>query len=112
MFYLTKRQDEKQCTPGEVVMCLSDFNGINAGDKGVVIEVYTEGVMIAWAQQPKDRTEKLITLQMIGDKLDTGEPFMAAHGWRMDGFGRDELQYLAFASLSHPDVNAAVYKIN
>lgn len=73
MFYLLKRVDEKQCTVGERVMVLADFSGIEAGSKGKVAEIYNEGVMIAWE-----------------------------HKDIQDGFSREELEYLAFATEKHP----------
>lgn len=82
MFYLTKRVDEKQCTVGDQCMVLADFSGIAAGTQGYVQEVYHEGVMIEWV---------------------TGERRPA------DGFSREELEYLAFATLKHPRVDATVY---
>jgi len=102
MFYLLKRVDEKQFVLGDQVMVLADFSGIPAGTKGIVIEIYDSGVMVAWAHEHPDRTEKYITLHMILDKLRSGEAFMAAQGWRMDGFSRDELEYLGVATVKKP----------
>src|SRR3990167_7072993 len=85
MFYLTKRIDEKQCTVGERCMVLVDFSGIPAGLKGTVTDVYNGGVMIQWDTQ----------------KLDDG--FNRIRGG--DGFGREELEYLAFETEKHPKVD-------
>jgi len=74
MFYLTKRVDEKQCFIGDRCMVLADFSGIPAGTRGTVTEIYDKGVMVEWDQS------------------------------RSDGFSRDDLQYLAFETLKHPDV--------
>lgn len=81
MFYLTKRQDENQCTPGDTCMVLADFFGIPAGSIGTVDEVYDGGVMIRW-DPPMDKS---------------------------DGFHRDELEYLAFGSMKHPKVDPEVH---
>lgn len=83
MFYLTKRIDEKQCTLGDRCMALSDFFGINAGDKGRVVEIYNEGVSIQWDRR--------------GDGRRT-----------VDGFSRDDMQYLAFETKKHPKVDPTV----
>lgn len=73
MFYLLKRVDEKQFTVGDRVMVLADFSGIKAGMKGKITEVYNEGVMVEWDDKPLS-----------------------------DGFGRDELEYLAVETQKHP----------
>jgi hypothetical protein len=93
MFYLTKRIDERQCTVGEKCMALSDFSGIYAGQKGVVTEIYYEGIMVKWLE-----CENCAKGNNCGPAPKT------------DGFGRDELQYLAFATFAHPDFNPEVYR--
>lgn len=80
MFYLLKRIDEKQCTVGERVMVLADFVGIKAGTIGKVHEIYEGGVMIEWPA--KSEREK--------------------HHPLLDGFGREELEYLGFETEKHP----------
>lgn len=84
MFYLLKRVDEKQFTPGERVMVLADFPavGLPAGTIAEVVEIYDSGVTIQW-----DRAE-------------------ANGGYRKEheGFGRSELEYLAVETKKHPKV--------
>lgn len=82
MFYLTKKEKVSDIAVGDQCMVLADFTGIKAGQKGVITENYKQGVMVTW------------------------EP---AGGWQSDsrndqsdGFGEDELEYLAFATLRHP----------
>lgn len=105
MFYLLKRVDEKQFTPGEVVMVLADFSGIKAGTKGVITEVYHEGVMVTWegkrVRQPQ--VSEYPDVEEIQDMLNAGESFMAVRGWVSDGFGRDELEYLGVETEKHPE---------
>lgn len=90
MFYLSKRQDEKQCTLGEKAMVLADFPaiGIKAGTIGVVCEIYDGGVMLRWPTTEHDR--------------------MFDRKGACDGFGRDELEYLAFETSKHPKVDPTV----
>jgi len=57
---------------GDVVMLLADFSGLHAGMKGTISENYKRGVMVQW-----DSTHS-------------------------DGFGADELEYLAFETAKHP----------
>lgn len=105
MFYLTKRIDEKQCTPTEMCMVLSDFSGVPAGTKGLVSEIYDEGVMIAWiglGPWPK-------SIEDIKGAIESGRCYPAA-GFGTDGFSRDELQYLAFGTKAHPEVNPEVFR--
>lgn len=87
MFYLLKRVDENQCTPGEKVMVLADFCGVLAGHKGRVQSIYSGGVMIEW--EPRDREEEKAI----------------ERGWKkplVDGFSTDELEYLVFETRKHP----------
>jgi hypothetical protein len=93
MFYLTKRVDEKQCTIGERCMVLADFSGVPAGTRGKVIEVYDEGVTIEW----------LPCINCAPGKDCGGRP-------TRDGFGRDELEYLAFETKEHPRFDPKVSK--
>ena len=102
MFYLLKRVDEKQFTLGDVVMVLADFSGIEAGAKGVITEVYDEGVMVTWARVSSARMNKLNTVETIQERLQKGDTFPAAMGWISDGFSRDELEYLGVQTLKHP----------
>lgn len=106
MFYLLKQVDEKQFTPGDVVMVLADFNGIKAGEKGVITEIYNQGVMVTWegrkVHHPK--ASEYPDIEEIQDMLDAGEIFPAARGWVSDGFARDELEYLAVQTEKHPKV--------
>ncbi len=87
-FYMTKRTDEKQCTVGERCMLLADFYGPAAGDKGVVVDISTHddhsgGVSVRWRKK--------------GDgSISTAD------------FSREELEYLAFETRMHPEVNPAV----
>ncbi|HEY8191637.1 MAG TPA: hypothetical protein VIG74_04370 [Alphaproteobacteria bacterium] len=75
-------------------MVLSDFSGVPAGTKGVITENYGRGVMVTWA---KERT-----LDEISARLEAGQPMYAAQGYQADGFGDDELEYLAFETKTHP----------
>lgn len=76
MFYLTKKE-VADIKVGERCMVLADFSGIEAGQKGTISENYKHGVMVDW---------------------DISTP----HGVKSDGFGEDELEYLAFATPKHP----------
>jgi hypothetical protein len=76
MFYLLKRQDEKQFSIDDRVMVLADFSGIPAGTKGMITEIYEEGVMVQW--------------EMDGQRRPA------------DGFSREELEYLAVETKKHP----------
>ncbi len=97
MFYLLKRIDEKQCTIGERCMVLADFSGIPAGTKGIITEIYEEGVMVTWELDG-------VTSDFIREKISKGDEFMACHGWSNDGFSREELEYLAFETSKHPRI--------
>ena len=80
MFYLKKKTKVSQIKEGEIVMVLADFTGIRAGTLGRVEENYGTGVMIHWFQDE-------------------------AKSWSQplrDGFGEDELEYLAFQTEKHP----------
>jgi hypothetical protein len=103
MFFLTKRIDEKQCTLGEVCMTLASFSGIPSGTKGVVTEIYHEGVMVTWSMDGKSTDD-------IAAALRDGT-LSAARGFLSDGFSRDELEYLAFATSKHPKVDPEVHNI-
>jgi hypothetical protein len=111
MFYFTKRVDEKQCTIGEVVMVISDFTRIPAGTKGVITEIYEKGVMVTWVGIEQSNVSKFNTVETIGDHIRHGNIFPAAQGWLSDGFSRDELEYLAFATVKHPKVDPRVYSV-
>lgn len=107
MFYLTKRDDEKQCAIGEKCMVLADFSGVPAGTKGIVCEVYDEGLSIAWiglAHSSKG------TEDHIRAGIKAGNCYPAA-GFDTDGFSRDELIYLAFETKMRPDINPQVSNI-
>lgn len=99
MFYLMKRVDEKQCTPGEKVMVLADFSGIPAGTKGIVSEIYDNGVMISWIRRSYPGGNK--SEEEIMQAIKEGRCYPAA-GFDTDGFSRDELEYLAFETNKHP----------
>lgn len=111
MFYLTKRVDEKQCTVGEAVMVIADFSGVPAGTKGVIVEIYDEGVSVAWAGLRSSRMSILNTVETIQDRVRLGnsDKITPSQGWAVDGFSRDELEYLAFATAKHPKVDPKVY---
>lgn len=92
MFYLLKKDKVADIKVGERVMVLADFSGVEAGMKGVISEVYTlgkesknphHGVMVEWDWEAPQfpRLPKPPTA---------------------DGFGEDELEYLAFATERHP----------
>ena len=85
MFYLLKRVDEKQFTPGERVMVLADFPavGLPAGTIADVVEVYDRGIMIEW---------------------DRAQP-NGGYAKEREGFGRDDLEYLAVQTRKHPQVS-------
>lgn len=78
-------------------MVLADFSGVEAGTKGVVCEVYDEGVMIAWVNL--HGTGKIEAQIRAG--IEAGNCYPAA-GYDTDGFSRDELEYLAFETQKHP----------
>jgi hypothetical protein len=79
MFYLMKRTRVAACKIGDRVMVLSDYPGGNivAGEKGTVDENYERGIMVRW-----DKT------------------------CHCDGFGEDELEFLAFGTEAYPDPEA------
>lgn len=88
MFYLLKKKSEMECGINERVMVLADFYGIRAGTKGKIVEIYGNfrdskdkgGVMVEWDRK-------------VGD---------FGYEPTRDGFGRDELEYLAFETETHP----------
>lgn len=88
MFYLLKRKDEKQFTPGERVMLLADFSGVAAGTIGKITEVYEGGVMVEWQSYG-------VHDLVAGAESLKRKPLA-------DGFGRDELEYLAVETEKHP----------
>lgn len=87
MFYLTKKEKIADIEVGERIMVLADFSGIQAGQKGHICENYKHGVMVEW-----DCTSALCT---HGHFPRHDHP-------KMDGFGEDELEYLAFETQKHP----------
>lgn len=96
MFYLLKRTDEKQCTLGERVMVLADFTGIAAGTRGIITEIYNEGVMVTWEKDGK----LAIDIREAASQGELG--ITASKGFQSDGFSRDELEYLAFETEKKP----------
>lgn len=104
MFYLTKRVDEGQCNIGDECMVLADFSGIKAGHRGIISEMYDEGVMVAWYDSDESR-------QQVIRALEEGNCY-PSHGYLTDGFSRDELEYLAFCTKAHPKVDPKVYNAN
>ena len=98
MFYLLKRVDEKQCTLGEVCMVLADFSGVPAGTKGIVCEIYNEGISIAWLKLTPHGSK---SEEQIREAIEAGNCYPAA-GFDTDGFSRDELEYLVFETKRHP----------
>ena len=91
MYYLLKRTSVDQFDIGDRVMVLADFNGITAGDKGVVVEIYGNigghrGVMIKW-----EPCEKCAPGEDCGRRP------------QRDGFGEEELGYLAIGTNKHPE---------
>lgn len=104
MFYLTKRISENQCTLGDLCMTLTDWPGVPAGTRGVISEVYHEGVMVAWIGVGR-KTEAEIIQALKEEKL------YAAQGFLTDGFSINELEYLAFATPKHPRVDPKVHNL-
>lgn len=80
-------------------MVLADFSGIPAGTKGIVSEIYDEGVMIAWIGMTSDLRH--ITEESIREAIAADKCYPAA-GYACDGFSRDELEYLAFETDKKP----------
>lgn len=72
-------------------MVLADFSGVPAGTKATVVEIYDEGLMLEW------------------DELKPGENDRYVN---RDGFGREELEYLAFETQKHPKVDPAVNRVS
>lgn len=107
MFYIIKRQDEKQFNIGDVVMSLADFSGVQAGSKGVVTQIYDGGLMVTWEgrviHSPEFRGMAMIDdiLKLLKDS-DWHFGGMAVHGWLSDGFSREDLEYLVVRSEKHP----------
>ena len=89
MFFLKKITHETQAMVGDTVMVLSDFAGIQAGDRGKVVEIYNGGITIEWIRD---------------------------YSWgrtpETDGFGRDDLEYLAFGTPHHPQLEKFLAKQN
>lgn len=104
MFYLLKRIDEKQFTLGDVVMVLADFSGVPAGTRGVVTEIYDGGLMVTWIRgfEPAEQLKHYSEIMKV---LNDGGTFYTAHGWLSDGFGREELEYLAVQTEKHPKLS-------
>ncbi len=92
-------------------MTLSDFSGVPAGTRGVISEIYEEGVMIVWAGLKNHQMSALNTVESIGERMSNGEKMYSSRGWLTDGFSRDDLQYLAFATSKRPDVDPTVYRV-
>lgn len=80
-------------------MTLADWPLIPAGTKAIVTEIYHEGIMLEWQSG-----------EYKSYAIGRNEPRMP-----QDGFSRDDMRWLAFASKidpSHPSFNAEVYNIN
>ena len=91
-------------------MTLSDFSGVSAGTKAIVCDIYDEGISIAWiGHHGKTRDEIVMALEAMRE----GDEFAlsGARGFLVDGFSRDDLQYLAFATEKRPDVDPKVYRL-
>lgn len=92
MFYLKKITNENEAQIGDRVMVLAVFSGIEAGLKGTVVEIHGQqwkdggGVTIEWDKRPNHPEDEFQPLR--------------------DGFGRHDLEYLAFGTLRHPKVEA------
>lgn len=101
MFYVLKKEKVADVEERERIMVLADFSGVPAGTIGVITENYRTGVMVTWAKDGKTIEDIYAALDM---KETTGNEFelSAARGFVMDGFGEDELEYLAFGTLKHP----------
>ena len=82
MFYLKKKTID-QIHEGDRVMVLADFSGVPAGTRGTITENDKTGVMVEWYPF------------IHQDKPEWEPP-------RADGFGQDELDYLAFETQKHP----------
>ena len=98
MFYLLKRVDEKQFNPGDKVMLLADFPAVSlrAGTIATVVEIYDGGLMIEW--RIDDECER---------RDGMGNCIGGNHGHsriEREGFGREELEYLAVQTEKHPKV--------
>lgn len=98
-FFLTRKTKVADCVLGEDVVVLADFSGIAAGTRGVITENYETGVMVTWLGMAHTGTE--ITREGIFEAMKLNRCFPAA-GFPSDGFGEDELEYLAFGTLKHP----------
>jgi hypothetical protein len=86
MFYLTKKPIQ-EIKKNDRVMVLADFSGIPAGTKGTIRQNYETGVTVEWdKKKPED-----------GDVWDMRPG--------SDGFGSDELEYLAFETAVHPFIH-------
>lgn len=79
MFYLTKKQIG-EIKEGDECVVLADFSGVPAGTRGTIYENYQNGVMVEWHLPHPPY----------------GRPLM-------DGFGEDELHYLAFGTPKCPE---------
>lgn len=79
MRFLKKIENESECAVGDKCLVLADFSGVPAGCRGIITEIYKEGVMVEW------------------DLPETNPPLDIYPSRRLrDGFARDELKYLAF----------------
>ena len=93
MFYLLRGVPLPDIEVGQRVIVLADFSGIPAGTRGTIKENYRTGVMVEWD---------------VKTCLHTGVcdcPGAEPNQWGKplaDGFGADELEYLAFETARHP----------
>lgn len=103
MFYLISKTIE-EIQEGDTCMVLADFSGIKAGTKGVITENYKTGVMVTWEANG-------FSTEAIKTKLEKGEMISAGMGFVSDGFGDDELEYLAFQTEKHPSKTGTAVKL-
>lgn len=106
-FYLVKRADEKQCKVGERCMVLADFPGVPVGTKGIIAEIYSDGVMVAWIGVNKKTESDIVDAMRHPNEMQLS----AGRGFLIDGFARDELGYLVFETLKHPHVDSEVTRV-
>ena len=77
MFYLLKKLGIGQVEEGDQVMVLADFSGVPAGTKGIITKVHKDGFDVEY--------------DVDGDDV-----------LHADRFSADEIEYLGFATKTHP----------
>ena len=99
MFFLKKCEFEDDFKMGDRVMVLADFLDVEVGRMGKIDRIYPGGVMVEW---DPDHCHEVDAGCLVKCSCECPD----CKPWRplMDGFGRDELEYLAVGTACHPKV--------